>query len=77
MEAVSLGALAKLIAEQGILGLGWVMFIWSIRIHKQQQKQYADLVTYALEFITKVAILRGNESNVTIPSRPSSRTDGE
>ena len=61
MEAAALAAVVKIVAEYGVLGLGWVIagiLMWYI---KGERTRYQQLVIHIIQHFTKVNIPEQNQ----------------
>lgn len=50
-------------AEYGILGLGWVLFIYMMIERRFERQKYAELVVYIVTYFTKVRLLDGSHED--------------
>lgn len=64
MDAASTAAILKIVAQYGVLGLGWVAWILTMFYLQLERKRYAALVTHIIQYFTKV-----NLSDVDKPTR--------
>ena len=68
MEISAVATVLKMVGEVGILGLGWVAFIWAMMQLRYERSRYQHLVIHIIEYFTKVNILKdldsGNDSDL-------------
>lgn len=62
MEAGAAAAIGKAVSEYGILGLGWVLFIFMMFREIRERKRYSDLVIHIIQYFTKVRMVENDES---------------
>lgn len=70
METVSASIVARGVAEYGILGLGWILFLFSMIYIRSERARYQDLVIHIITYFTKVNMLEGRHDD-PIPLPPS------
>lgn len=63
MEAASASAIARGMAEYGILGLGWVLFLFTMLYIRVERKRYQDLVIHIIQYFTKIHMLEGKDND--------------
>lgn len=60
MGAVETGAILKIVAQYGVLGLGWIAWILTMFYLQLERKRYAALVTHIISHFTKVNLAEIN-----------------
>lgn len=66
MEPASAAAIGKVVSEYGILGLGWILFVFMMFREVRERKRYSELVIHIIQYFTKVRMVE-NDSTVDIP----------
>lgn len=52
---------ARAVSEYGILGLGWVLFLFAMFYIRVERRRYQDLVIHIIQYFTKVHMAEGKE----------------
>ena len=60
MEPASAGVIFRIVAEYGILGLGWILFLFSMLYIRVERARYQDLVIHIITYFTKIHMLKGD-----------------
>lgn len=76
MEGISVSAIARAIAEYGILGLGWILFIFAMLYIRVERGRYQDLVIHIITYFTKIHMLKGPDDDLTIFADNLFKTQG-
>jgi hypothetical protein len=61
---VGANIIAKAVAEYGILGLGWILFIFAMMYIRAERARYQDLVIHIITYFTKIHMLKGSTNDV-------------
>lgn len=61
MELQAIGV-AKAVSAYGILGLGWVLFLFSMYYIRVERRRYQDLVIHIITYFTKIHMAEGREN---------------
>jgi hypothetical protein len=70
MDGVTVAAILKVVAEYGVLGLGWVAWILTMRYLQVERKRYQDLVIQIIEHFTAA-----RESDAKLPDKHKNTLD--
>jgi hypothetical protein len=57
MELTSATTILQAVAQYGVLGLGWVAWIFTMFYIQRERKQYQDLVIHIVQYFTKVNLV--------------------
>ena len=68
MELAAGSKVLSAIAEYGILGLGWILFLFMVFRERVERNRYSDLVIHIIQYFTKVRMVEHDESNQLPPA---------
>ena len=60
MDGITGSTVVRAVGEFGILGLGWVLFIFMMFREIRERRRYTDLVIHIIEYFTKINMLERN-----------------
>lgn len=67
MELAGASAVARGVSEYGILGLGWVLFLFSMFYIRVERRRYQDLVIHIITYFTKIHMAEGKDDGIIPP----------
>lgn len=65
METAWLARAANSVAAYGILGMGWLLYFFSLFYIRVERRRYQDLVLHIIAYFTKIHMAEGHEDVVS------------
>ena len=77
MEGLSVTAILKIVAEHGVLGIGWIAWILQVINGQVERKRYQALVVHIIQHFTKSHLAGDDESDSKVPTNTFTKLFGK